>query len=112
MSADYESKQESLGANDDDLSSKKEQLANAEKKKAEDEEFLAKLLAMCDAKTKEYEERKMMRANEEAAVAEAISILNSDAAFATFQTTGATSFVQHRATSFVQLAAARKHTPE
>eukprot|EP00747_Dinoflagellata_sp_TGD_P137736 gnl/TRDRNA2_/TRDRNA2_175726_c0_seq1.p1 gnl/TRDRNA2_/TRDRNA2_175726_c0~~gnl/TRDRNA2_/TRDRNA2_175726_c0_seq1.p1 ORF type:complete len:706 (+),score=283.15 gnl/TRDRNA2_/TRDRNA2_175726_c0_seq1:184-2301(+) len=108
MEADYDDKQENLGANDDDLSAKKEQLANAEKQKAEDEEFLAKLLAMCAAKSKEYEERKMMRANEEAAVAEAISILNSDAAFATFQGSAATST---GATGFLQLAAVNKHTP-
>eukprot|EP00747_Dinoflagellata_sp_TGD_P137748 gnl/TRDRNA2_/TRDRNA2_175726_c0_seq21.p1 gnl/TRDRNA2_/TRDRNA2_175726_c0~~gnl/TRDRNA2_/TRDRNA2_175726_c0_seq21.p1 ORF type:complete len:778 (+),score=292.20 gnl/TRDRNA2_/TRDRNA2_175726_c0_seq21:97-2334(+) len=108
MKADYDDKQENLGANDDDLSAKKEQLANAEKQKAEDEEFLAKLLAMCAAKSKEYEERKMMRANEEAAVAEAISILNSDAAFATFQGSAATST---GATGFLQLAAVNKHTP-
>eukprot|EP00747_Dinoflagellata_sp_TGD_P137764 gnl/TRDRNA2_/TRDRNA2_175726_c0_seq36.p1 gnl/TRDRNA2_/TRDRNA2_175726_c0~~gnl/TRDRNA2_/TRDRNA2_175726_c0_seq36.p1 ORF type:complete len:744 (+),score=294.59 gnl/TRDRNA2_/TRDRNA2_175726_c0_seq36:50-2281(+) len=109
MKADYEDKQENLGANDDDLSSKKEQLASAEKKKSEDEEFLAKLLAMCAAKSKEYDERKMMRANEEAAVAEAISILNSDAAFATFQGSAATST---GATGFLQLAATRKHMQE
>eukprot|EP00747_Dinoflagellata_sp_TGD_P137768 gnl/TRDRNA2_/TRDRNA2_175726_c0_seq4.p1 gnl/TRDRNA2_/TRDRNA2_175726_c0~~gnl/TRDRNA2_/TRDRNA2_175726_c0_seq4.p1 ORF type:complete len:744 (+),score=285.01 gnl/TRDRNA2_/TRDRNA2_175726_c0_seq4:50-2281(+) len=107
MKADYEDKQENLGANDDDLSSKKEQLANAEKQKSEDEEFLAKLLAMCAAKTKEYEDRKMMRANEQAAVAEAISILNSDAAFATFQGSAATST---GATGLVQVKVAHKHT--
>eukprot|EP00747_Dinoflagellata_sp_TGD_P137759 gnl/TRDRNA2_/TRDRNA2_175726_c0_seq31.p1 gnl/TRDRNA2_/TRDRNA2_175726_c0~~gnl/TRDRNA2_/TRDRNA2_175726_c0_seq31.p1 ORF type:complete len:743 (+),score=298.14 gnl/TRDRNA2_/TRDRNA2_175726_c0_seq31:100-2328(+) len=108
MKADYDDKQENLGANDDDLSAKKEQLANAEKQKAEDEEFLAKLLAMCKAKAEEYDHRKMMRANEQAAVAEAISILNSDAAFATFQGSAATST---GATGFLQLAAVNKHTP-
>merc|ERR1711959_52950 len=48
------------------------------------EQFLAKLLAMCAKKAKEFEERKMLRANEEAAVSKAIAILNSDAAFESF----------------------------
>jgi len=52
-------------------------------------------------KTKEYEKRKMLRANEEAAIAEAIAILNSDNAFAAFAktdatSTGATGFLQTR----------------
>merc|ERR1711959_533277 len=48
------------------------------------EQFLAKLLAMCAKKAKEFEERNMMRANEEAAISKAIAILNSDEAFASF----------------------------
>merc|ERR1719482_258435 len=51
-------------------------------------------------KTKEYEDRKMIRANEEAAVAQAISILNSDAAFDTF---GATKSATEGATEFLQM---------
>jgi hypothetical protein len=97
----YSGAQESLGDNDEELSSTRKQLAEAVKSKAEDEEFLEKLLPMCKAKTDEYNHRKMMRANEEVAVAEAISILNSDAAFATFGTTDATST---GATSFVQVS--------
>ena len=42
----------------------------------------------------------MVRANEEAAIAQAISILNSDAAFESF---GATSAASSGATGFVQL---------
>jgi len=52
---------------------------------------LEKLLPMCEEKAKGYENRKMLRANEEAAIAEAVSILNSDEAFATFSGTDATS---------------------
>merc|ERR1719482_545132 len=51
-------------------------------------------------KTKEYEDRKMIRANEEAAVAQAVSILNSDAAFDTF---GATKSATEGETGFLQM---------
>merc|ERR1719271_1175738 len=91
MRLSYKSKQKSLGGNDGDLGTKKKQLAKAEEKKASDEEFLEKLLPMCEEKAAGYENRKMLRANEEAAIAEAISILNSDDAFATFSGTDATS---------------------
>jgi hypothetical protein len=83
------------------LSTKKGQLAAAEEQLAADEQFLADLLEMCAAKAKDYDERTLLRRNEEAAIAEAIAILNSDAAFETFGTvdatkTGATSFLQRR----------------
>jgi len=104
MSNSYDNKQEGLGGNDDDLSAKKEQLAEAKAQKASDEEFLAKLLVMCEEKTKEYNERKALRANEDAAVAEAVSILNSDEAFAAFGKTDATST---GATGFLQLRSRR-----
>merc|ERR1712157_541232 len=80
-----------MGDNDGDLSSKKTSLEEAIKQKEDDEEFLEKLLEMAKKKAKNYEERKMLRANEEAAIAEAISILNSDEAFATFGGADATS---------------------
>merc|ERR1719353_99803 len=101
----YSGAQESLGDNDEELSSTRKQLAEAVKSKAEDEEFLEKLLPMCKAKTDDYNHRKMMRANEEVAVAEAISILNSDAAFSTFDTVDATSSGK---TSFLQVS---RHIP-
>jgi len=91
MSDAYADKQEGLGSNDGDLEAKKTQLAEAKEQKENDEEYLAKLLDMCEAKTKQYNERKMLRANEDAAVAEAIAILNSDEAFAAFGKTDATS---------------------
>merc|ERR1719465_188039 len=74
MKKSFDDKDKVLGENDDAISTKKTQ-------KADNEEFLAKLQKMCAAKTKEFEDRKMVRANEEAAVAEAVSILNSDEAF-------------------------------
>jgi hypothetical protein len=91
MKSSYEEKQKSLGGNDGDLSSKRKQLSEAEKQKASDEEFLDQLLPLCEEKAKGYENRKMLRATEEAAIAEAISILNSDDAFATFGGADATS---------------------
>merc|ERR1719199_2015881 len=86
MESSYDSKQKELSANDGELASKRKQLSEAQKEKANDEEFLSKLLPMCEEKAKGYANRKMLRANEEAAIAEAISILNSDDAFATFGT--------------------------
>merc|ERR1719359_764826 len=106
MKESYDDKQKELGANDGELSSKKKSLSEAEKAKASDEEFLGKLVPMCEDKAKGYANRKMLRANEEAAIAEAISILNSDAAFATFATTDATK-TGKTAASFIQMRAVR-----
>ena len=66
--------------------------------KAEDGKILADLTKQCADKTAQYEDLKMVRANEEAAVAQAILILNSDAAFESFgataaETSGNTGFI-------------------
>merc|ERR1719198_1389005 len=108
MSQLYDEAQALLGDNDNALSAKRSQLDQAEKEKANDEEFLEKLRPMCKAKAESYEERKVLRADEEAAVAEAISILNSDSAFETFSTVDATTTGATKA-SFLQLA--KKHFP-
>eukprot|EP00928_Gymnodinium_smaydae_P087105 TRINITY_DN71439_c0_g1_i1.p1 TRINITY_DN71439_c0_g1~~TRINITY_DN71439_c0_g1_i1.p1 ORF type:complete len:755 (-),score=264.11 TRINITY_DN71439_c0_g1_i1:53-2317(-) len=110
MQKSYDEKQGSLGSNDGDLASKQASLRTAEESKTTKETFLSELVPMCAQKAQEYEKRKALRANEDAAIAEAVSILNSDASFATFGTvsatsTGATSFLQsvsissHKATS-------------
>eukprot|EP00444_Apocalathium_aciculiferum_P006178 CAMPEP_0183397194 /NCGR_PEP_ID=MMETSP0370-20130417/10436_1 /TAXON_ID=268820 /ORGANISM="Peridinium aciculiferum, Strain PAER-2" /LENGTH=761 /DNA_ID=CAMNT_0025578041 /DNA_START=74 /DNA_END=2360 /DNA_ORIENTATION=+ len=91
MESAYNTKQGLLSGNDDDLSSKRTQLEAAESQKAEAEDFLAKLLEMCASKKKQYENRVDLRTQEEAALSEAIAILNSDAAFATFGSVSATS---------------------
>merc|ERR1719487_1212427 len=109
MTESYESKQKELGGNDEELAAKKDQLADAKKQKANDEEFLEKLIPMCEEKAKQYEKRKILRANEETAIAEAISILNSDAAFATFGTVDATSSGAQGPPGFIQLRAVHKH---
>merc|ERR1719461_342776 len=108
MEESYASKQKELSANDNSLSDKREKLDNAMKAKAAAEEFLEQLLEMCAAKAKEYDERTMLRASEQAAIAEAIAILNSDAAFATFGTVKATS----KEAKFIQLQAINRHSTE
>jgi len=104
MSETYDSKQGTLGSNDAKLSTLRGQLTEAKKQKREADDFLSKLLDMCAEKKKQYEQRVALRTNEEAALAEAISILNSDEAFGTFGSVAATksgstgpSFVQRRA---------------
>merc|ERR1719197_2030738 len=84
MKAAYDEKQAKMGDNDDKLAAAREELEQVKADLANDEEFLAKLLVMCAKKAKEFEERKMLRANEEAAISQAIAILNSDAAFEAF----------------------------
>jgi len=86
-----------MGENDDAVSTKKTSKSELEASVADDEEFLVKLQKMCEEKTKAFEDRKMVRANEEAAVAEAVSILNNDEAFETFgavKASGTPSFIQ------------------
>jgi len=78
------------------------------KDKAAAEEFLEKLLEMCAAKAKEYDERTMLRAQEQAAIAEAIAILNSDAAFESFGKVKATS----KEGKFLQLKSINSHSSD
>merc|ERR1719336_2861316 len=108
MEESYEAKQAELAANDKGLSEKREKLDTAMKAKAAAEQFLEELLEMCAAKAKEYDERTMLRASEQAAITEAIAILNSDAAFATFGTVKATS----KEAAFLQLKAISRHSSE
>lgn len=79
-----EMKQKKLAVNDEAMGAKKATKDEAESSKADDEEFLAKLVGMCKEKTKAFEDRKMVRANEEAAISQAMATLNSDEAFETF----------------------------
>merc|ERR1719450_648290 len=104
MKSVREDKDKILGENDESIGTKRVSKKEAEVSKADDEMFLSKLIKMCADKKLEFEDRKMVRANEEAAIAQAITILNSDEAFETFgavkaTTSGATglSFLQvHR----------------
>merc|ERR1719460_123657 len=104
----FEKNEEVMGTNDDEVSTKKSSKADAEVSFLEDSQFLAKLRVMCDKKTKEYEKRKMIRSNEEAAVAQGVSILNSEEASKAFgdikaTTEGGTGFIQiskHTASSY------------
>merc|ERR1719359_1670129 len=95
----FETNEEVMGTNDDEVATKKSSKADAEVSFLEDSQFLAKLTALCAKKTKEYEKRKMIRSNEEAAVAQGVSILNSEEASAAFgdikaTTEGGTGFMQ------------------
>merc|ERR1719428_1727582 len=103
----FEEKEKVLGENDEEIGTKRVSKKEAEQSKADDEEFLAKLIKMCADKKVEYEDRKMIRANEEAAIAQAISILNSDEAFDTF---GATKAMKSGATgpAFLQVSQSAK----
>jgi len=106
MKASYDEKQGLLGDDDEQLAAKKDQKTVAETQKGEDESFLESLVEQCTVKAKQYDERTLMRRQEEAALAEAVSILNSDAAFATFGKVDAT---KSGATGFLQRIAIHQH---
>merc|ERR1719463_305831 len=81
------------------ISTTSSEMNTAKERLADDESFLASLTERCAKKKAEFEKRNMLRSQEEAAIAEAIAVLNSDAAFATFgsvsaTSTGATGFIQ------------------
>merc|ERR1719191_2143658 len=84
MKTVFETNEEVMGTNDDEVATKNSSKADAEVSLLEESQFLEKLTAMCAKKTKEYEKRKMIRSNEEAAVAQGISILNSEEASKAF----------------------------
>merc|ERR1711933_684155 len=73
MLALYTEKQATLGENDGDLAGKKQELKEAQDTKATKENFLAELAPLCKQREKEYDQRKALRANEDAAISEAIS---------------------------------------
>jgi len=100
MDAALTEKQSAMGTNDGALTGQKNQLESAIQAKADDEAFLASLLPMCSDKAKEYEERQAFRTNEDAAISQAIAILNSDLAFEKFGGVDATS----QGASFLQLS--------
>eukprot|EP00746_Dinoflagellata_sp_MGD_P161076 gnl/MRDRNA2_/MRDRNA2_88103_c0_seq1.p1 gnl/MRDRNA2_/MRDRNA2_88103_c0~~gnl/MRDRNA2_/MRDRNA2_88103_c0_seq1.p1 ORF type:complete len:782 (+),score=266.46 gnl/MRDRNA2_/MRDRNA2_88103_c0_seq1:210-2348(+) len=101
MESSYEEKQGVLGTNDESLSSDMEALESAKTQLTDDKEFLAKLAPMCEDKEKEFSKRKMMRANEEAAISQAVAILNSESAADTLSKTKKEGFMQMP--SFLQL---------
>jgi chromosome segregation ATPase len=87
----FESKKNEIGDNAAEISIISSEVDTMESELAADQEFLGTLTDRCSAKAKEFEKRNMLRAGEEAAIAEAISILNSDAAFESFGKVDATS---------------------
>jgi len=87
-------KTKTLGDNSATVTSTSEELSTTQGELATNQQFLADLKDSCAEKKKQYDHRNMLRSNEDAAIAQAISILNSDDAFATFQTEGVQTFVQ------------------
>lgn len=109
----YDEKQELLSENDEELSTKEEQSSEATKQKENCEQFLATILPMCDTKAKEYKERNMLRANEDAALTEAIAILNKESSFALFGNVAATSTgtIQGGKVALIQYSSVTQHLP-
>lgn len=107
MSDTQTEKLEQLGSNDADLAIKAESLEADTQTKVEAEQQLNDVTALGEEKEKEYDVRVALRTQEQAALSEAIAILNSDAAFATFGSTKAAS----NPLSFVQrLSTVRRHS--
>merc|ERR1719261_2376444 len=101
MSSLLEKRKKEIGEESELVSRTTSEMNTAQERLSDDQEFLASLTNRCAKKKAEYEKRNMLRSQEEAAIAEAIAVLNSDEAFATFGTvsatsTGATGFIQFR----------------
>merc|ERR1719199_1472096 len=99
MEALLEKRKKEIGESAELVSRTSSEMNTAQERLSDDTEFLASLTDRCAKKKAEYEKRNMLRSQEEAAIAEAIAVLNSDEAFATFGTVGATST---GATGFIQ----------
>lgn len=106
MQKAFSEKQGTLSGNDADLATKKLQLQDATTQQSQANDFLTRLLAMCAAKKKQYNGRVALRSNEQVALSEAISILNTYAAFGTFGAVNATSMGP---LSFLQSRVVRRH---
>merc|ERR1719217_1773947 len=95
----FEKRKTEIGETAELISRTSSEMNTAKDRLAEDESFLASLTDRCAKKKADFDKRNMLRSQEEAATAEAIAVLNSDAAFSTFgkvsaTSTGATSFIQ------------------
>merc|ERR1719269_438628 len=99
MSTLLEKRKKEVGEESELVSRTTSEMNTAQERLSDDQEFLASLTNRCAKKKAEYEKRNMLRSQEEAAIAEAIAVLNSDAAFATFgkvdaTASGSTGFIQ------------------
>jgi hypothetical protein len=101
MSDLFEKRKKEIGETAELISTTTSQKNTAEERLSDDTDFLATLTDRCAKKKAEFEKRNMLRSQEEAAIAEAIAVLNSDAAFETFGTVSATST---GSTSFFQMS--------
>merc|ERR1719217_386926 len=104
MKEAHEANEGVMGTNDETIGTKRTALEEAEKSVADDTDFLNQLTPVCDDKPKEYERRKLIRANEEAAGGQAISILNSETAGDTFGKVDATDSGGTGPASFLQVS--------
>merc|ERR1719333_1794035 len=105
MSDLFEKRKKEIGETAELASTTTSEMNTAQQRLADDQEFLASLTDRCAKKKAEFEKRNMLRSQEEAAIAEAVAVLNSDAAFETFGSVSATST---GATSFVQFSESQK----
>jgi len=103
MEDSNKAKGQEMGTNDNTLGTKKAQYEVAVAGKESDEDFLATLKTTSTKKAKNYDTRKMLRANEDAAIAQAIVILDSDDAFSNFGDVTATKTGATKASSFLQV---------
>merc|ERR1719440_462620 len=101
MSDLFEKRKKEIGETAELVSTTTSEMNTAEQRLSDDTDFLATLTDRCAKKKAEFEKRNMLRSQEEAAIAEAIAVLNSDAAFETFGTVSATST---GSTSFFQMS--------
>merc|ERR1719502_2328582 len=104
MSSLFEKRKKEVGESCELVSRTTSEMNTAKERLSDDTDFLASLTSRCTKKKAEYEKRNMLRSQEEAAIAEAIAILNSDEAFATFGTVAATST---GSTGFIQISASQ-----
>merc|ERR1719460_1614465 len=101
----FEKRKKEIGETAELISRTTSEMNTAEERLADDQEFLASLTDRCAKKKADFDKRNMLRSQEEAAIAEAIAVLNSDAAFETFGKVSATST---GSTSFIQISASQK----
>merc|ERR550537_2056801 len=99
MSDLFEKRKTEIGDTSELVSRTSSEMNTAKERLSDDQDFLASLTERCAKKKAEFEKRNMLRSQEEAAISEAVAVLNSDAAFETFgkvsaTSTGSTSFFQ------------------
>merc|ERR1719421_2579156 len=100
----FEKRKKEIGETAELISRTTSEMNTAQDRLEQDQEFLASLTDRCAKKKADFEKRNMLRSQEEAAIAEAVAVLNSDAAFETFGKVSATS---SGATGFIQISASQ-----
>merc|ERR1719325_350352 len=103
MKKSYDGKQSTMSDNDSGLGEKKTLLEESERQLEEDEAFLEKLAPMCEKKSEDFEKREAFRVQEQAAITQAIAILDNDKAFKTFGEVKATG-ADGKTSFFLQLS--------